>query len=260
MLELKAAFLCIKDRKTYFRIVKACTEVIVGYENQNNAIHFYIYQEEKLLSLFSHEFHIVKKSLVQNNVNRSGWDKITIQLYNTTYRNEKKNYIHKNNSTAQHWQRFSNASVCEGIQRLRVLNAHRLMSHLRINLSLEQEDRGKKGGKKQNTWLLPVQMERGAMIVDHRCGNCAMWGRQNEVFWLAGGSRVQCSVKRYSGRGRGVKILGQRELCKQEFPGGDERVSGRIMNSLLPFFPLSGLSFNIAAVQLNNITFYILLI
>lgn len=73
MLELKASFLCIKDRKTYFRIVKACTEVIVvSYENLNNAIHFYIYQEEKLLSLFSHEFHIVKKSLVQNNVNRSG--------------------------------------------------------------------------------------------------------------------------------------------------------------------------------------------
>lgn len=41
------------------------------------------------------------------------------------------------------------------------------------------------------------------MIVDHRCGKCAMQGGAECFFFLlAEGQSVQCSVKRYSGRGK----------------------------------------------------------
>lgn len=49
---------------------------------------------------------------------------------------------------------------------------------------------------------------------------------------------MQCSVKRYSGRGRGCKDpKGQRELCKQEFPGGDERGLWEDHEPLATIFP-----------------------
>lgn len=46
MLELKALFLYIKEWKTYFR---KHTKNLASYENLNNAIRFYIQQEEKTL-------------------------------------------------------------------------------------------------------------------------------------------------------------------------------------------------------------------
>jgi len=146
-------------------------------------------------------------------------------------------------STGQHWQCFSNASVREGIQRLRVLNAHRLMSHFWINLSLEQEDRGKKGGQRgkrerKKTTLDYYQFKwRGEQwLLTIAVATVLCEGGQNGVFWLAGGQSVQCSVKRYFGRGRGgSKTLKAKGNFKQEFSGGDERVYGRNMNPLLPF-------------------------
>lgn len=183
---------------------------------------------------------------------------------------KRKNDTHKNNSTAQHWQCFSNASVCEGIQRLRVLNAHRLMSHLWINLSLQQEERGKKGGQrskreKQNTWLLLVQKERGQWLLTIAVATVLCEGGMTGFFdWLE--VRV-CSVLWkgiLEGGRRGSKMEGcktlraNRNIVSKNFLEG---IRGIVGETLATDFPLSGLSFNSAvAVQLNNMEYYILFI
>lgn len=147
------------------------------------------------------------------------------------------------------------------------------MSHFWINLSLEQEDQGNKGGQRgkkgektkhstitssngegsNDCWPLLWQLcyMRGAelgFLIGWR-SECAVFCEK--VFWK--GEAGAGGVKTLKAK---VNFLSKNFLEEMEMRG----FKGGTWTPLLPFSLSQGFQFSFEAVQLNNITFYIIFI